>query len=531
MGGIQLRDDEEIKELRASKIFTDREKPRESFWKKYKNCINAPAGNRDVYVLVYYGIGGIGKTTLLHKLEEELEKQKKKYIYLDLGTQQEPREILGQLKNQLVIKYNFSFHLFELCQYCYQLKIGEDANLPEIKGFISKSSFLSTLIDVTDPVSIMDPISKLFKVADSGLASIRNLMKNHTAVMKDLSKKDTKQLCDEMTSDSGGSYIRKLVDNHRSELQKMRAKSAEQLYHEMAYDFALDLKDNLVGEKEPLVVLFDTYEALVNEISSTGEVLNNDLWLRDKKGLIQTIPNVVWVIAGREKLKWEMFNPGWAETLEQHILEKLSEKDADGFLKEAGIKDEELRKALYDLTQGTPVYLDLCVDTYEAVRDTGKIPTIDDFGKNVYSLVDRFLKYMSDDKKAMVYVLSCLQTWDYGLLKAIWPNNLAFSLLYDKVKKFSFISSVGDNKFRIHQTVGEILFKECPEDLRRDTFDKANDYCMRMLGDLKVFDPLYPSFTRVLLVYILDRYSEDRELAEMLYKNLWNHIMGLIESA
>ena len=531
MGGKKVRRHEERNESRAAKIFTDREEPQKSFWNKFNKCKDMPADDQEISVLVYYGIGGIGKTSLLLKLKGELEKQKKKNAFLDLGTEQEPRNILEQLKNQLVKKYNFSFHLFELCLFCYQLKIGEDVSAPEIKSFISRSSFLSTLVDVADPVSFLDPIGKVFKAADSSIASLRNLIQNTSSLMKDLRRKDAKQLCNEMSSDSGGSYLRMLVENHKSDLQKMRAKDASQLYDEMAYYFALDLEDNLTDMKEPLVVFFDTYEALVNEISSTGEALNDDLWLRGRKGLIENVPNVLWVIAGREKLKWEKFDPDWAETLEQHILEKLSDKDADDFLIGAGIEDIELREAIYNLTQGTPVYLDLCVDTYEAVRDAGKIPTINDFGKNVFSLVARFLKYMDDEKKAMVYVLSCLQTWDYDLLKAVWPNNLGFTLIYDKVKGFSFISSVGDNKYRIHQTIGEILFKECPEDLRRDTFDKANDYCKEKLDNMKVFDPLYPSFTRVLLMYVLERYKDDRELAEELYKNIRKPISSLIESA
>ncbi len=113
--------------------------------------------------------------------------------------------------------------------------------------------------------------------------------------------------------------------------------------------------------------------------------------------LLQHIPNVLWVIAGREKLKWEELDSRWGENLEQHLLDKLSSTNSMNFLKDSGITDEQLRKDLYVLTKGVPVYLDLCVDTYEAIKKEGKNPTItiNDFGKNTKSLLGRFLKYIT----------------------------------------------------------------------------------------------------------------------------------------
>ena len=48
----------------ASRIFTDREEPRKSFWKKYDE-FKSIMHDGDVRVLAYYGIGGIGKSSLL----------------------------------------------------------------------------------------------------------------------------------------------------------------------------------------------------------------------------------------------------------------------------------------------------------------------------------------------------------------------------------------------------------------------------------------------------------------------------------
>ena len=140
------------KEFRAERIFTDREEPLQTFWNNYDGLKDMPADDRNIKVLVYYGIGGIGKTRLLKEIKVELEKKGKNVVDFDFEEAQQCRFVLESLKNLLVNKYGFEFPLFEYSLYYYRLKIGEDANAPEIKSFISKSPFLSTLIDLTDSI-------------------------------------------------------------------------------------------------------------------------------------------------------------------------------------------------------------------------------------------------------------------------------------------------------------------------------------------------------------------------------------------
>lgn len=59
--------------LKANKIFTDREEPRAAFWKNYNLLKDNLTNDADIKVLTYYGIGGIGKSSLLKKIISELE--------------------------------------------------------------------------------------------------------------------------------------------------------------------------------------------------------------------------------------------------------------------------------------------------------------------------------------------------------------------------------------------------------------------------------------------------------------------------
>ena len=59
-----------INAIVAQDTFTDREEPRKAFWELYNRMESG-----DVEVINFYGVGGEGKTTLLRKLQSELEKK------------------------------------------------------------------------------------------------------------------------------------------------------------------------------------------------------------------------------------------------------------------------------------------------------------------------------------------------------------------------------------------------------------------------------------------------------------------------
>ena len=66
---------------KATRKFTDREQPRKVFWDKYDSMKQNLHELDDIYIITYYGVGGIGKSTLLRKLENELiEKEKNPYF-------------------------------------------------------------------------------------------------------------------------------------------------------------------------------------------------------------------------------------------------------------------------------------------------------------------------------------------------------------------------------------------------------------------------------------------------------------------
>jgi hypothetical protein len=76
---------ESLVEVAALKYFTNREGAIEAF----ERYLNAPAGT-DLRVLTFYGVGGIGKTTLINKLCDNLRHAKIPHARFDLQTVRDP---------------------------------------------------------------------------------------------------------------------------------------------------------------------------------------------------------------------------------------------------------------------------------------------------------------------------------------------------------------------------------------------------------------------------------------------------------
>ena len=129
------------------------------------------------------------------------------------------------------------------------------------------------------------------------------------------------------------------------------------------------------------------------------------------------------------------------------MIKALSPEDAGQFLLKAGIKNENLRGELVKLTEGYPIFLDLCVDVYVEYKrqNNNNEPTIKDFGSKRQDVVARILRYIIEDKddaaRDMLEFLCMLNVWTDELAFDIGKKALEkFSRnTYKRVKNFSFI--------------------------------------------------------------------------------------------
>lgn len=496
------------KHPKAARMFTDRKEYRDAFRDAYETVKSELNCESDVHVLYYYGIGGIGKTHLLNKLKDELKEQvpSPMYIHVDLGVCQERITVLEGIKKNLADNYKFSFSLFELGVYVYARKVGAKAESIDVKQFIASSPVLSLILQISKELPVVGVAAKILDIATTALT----------------------------TADKASSIILTRIKKHDKKLKELDSMDSDGLYRYLSHLFALDMAENLEKKtKEPFVFFLDTYEKLISKPGNVGEPLLADEWIRGDDGLIQCIPKTLWVIAGRDRLDWETFDPEWRDALEQHRLDMLSDKDSSDFLKSTGITDEKLISQIFELTKGTPLCLDLCVDTFFRIRDKGITPDISMFGNNSLELTERFIRYMDNEQKDLSLVLAYLDKWDDALVIGIAPDiipNFSFSA-YERTKDYSYVTYDDDSdSYCMSPIVGNVLKVKCPPLLKKRIgtvlFDKFSKV-------LEKKDFLSPDFSTA-LTYVTQAgllLCEDRdELCEFFTKHIDGNLISLAEA-
>ncbi len=464
---------ENQKAVNINKIFADREEPRESFWNRYAQMSTPSEKKDDVHVINYFGYGGVGKTDLLKKLIMEMEGriQNPHYLYLDFKETQDPRSVLNKMRNCLKSKYHFSFPHYDYAVQVYNTKVGNRSSSDEVKSIVDHKQKLAFFIDV---LSTLPTVGTAAVIAKWGLKKF--------AVHQSES------------------------NNTRFQSHDLLNKMPDEILNSLQYYFAIDLKNCLEKSSEPFVVFFDTYEMLVNELSSVGEATSNDQWLRNpNNGLISNVPNVLWVIAGREPLQWKKYDDQWKCQLHQSSLENLPLPDAELYLKNAEITDETLRKEILAITHGLPSYLDLYVENYHQVRAVKENPTIHDLGKDISTMYESFLKYMDETKKDMVFLLACMGTWSKNELidaaREILPN-FSYSAL-EKIETYSFIITEDHKNYKMQQVMKDILYQKAYESIKKKTNTYMEKSLYGKLNDLSEKDPQYTDHIRRYLTFKL----------------------------
>jgi len=487
----------------TANIFVDRNEPRGNFWEIYNNYRSEHSSNPlFVQVLAYYGIGGVGKTKLLHKIASELDEEhpnSARHIYFDFNDSQNPIEVLSSIKNILIKKYKFEFPLFELGLYALAQKNGQDMKAPEAKSFFNKSPSLGILLDVAGILPVADLCAKLIKAVDSSVSLISNMIRNH-----------------------------------KTSVQAINTLDPQDLQNYLPHLFAKDLNDNVEKNKEPLVIFLDTYEQLVNEVKDGNTIHFADEWLKGDRGLVLNCHNVLWVIAGRERLKWIDLDSDWDGTLLQYSLGQFSESDSIDYLQKAGVEDSTLCKQISKLTSGVPIHLSLCVDVYNRIRESNGVPSINDFGDSFENLIPLFLKRLENEsERLLVYLLSYIQTWDDALVKYVADRTLRgdWESSYRRLKVLSFITDTHDGKYNMHQTVSTSI-RRSPgveyQAIRKQIEKKSIEYAISRLEELSAFDSEYSYWLLWLTKFIVSNSSTEEsvenQFAEFVYP-YWNKLL------
>ncbi len=429
---------------KAEKVFTDREEPRKTFWEKYAYLQD----HMDEHILLtFYGIGGIGKTSLIEQLCFELKQQQKKYATVDLESAESKgkTKILRTLATQLVQDKAFNMFRFLAGMRWYVYNTGApDFIVKETDELLEDNRMLSGLsewVSAADAAEVFSAFKEIIPIVP-GIGPVIQFIKGVDQIRAGLIKKK----------------FGEKVAHFLSSLQ-INENQPRKIEEELHVYFRDDLIESMANKKEPLVIFLDTYEVFTNIFHDHSVAIRNEQWLKE---LIPYIPGVLWVISGRDKLDWED-----RYEAEQHLIGDLSEKDARSFLLGAGIS-EDMVGGIYELTQGVPIFLDLCVDRYQELISEGKTPTNSDFGENTEKLIERYLRHMPNHTKTLAYVLSCFKKWNQDMVETVIGNATKYRYditEYNEFMKHSYIIKNADERYYMHDIMQDTIYNDKDFDL------------------------------------------------------------------
>jgi hypothetical protein len=360
-------------------------------------------------VLVYYGVGGIGKTELRKELGRLLDEQCPEITWavLDFAPPKpgDFGEALSRLRQELKRKYRVQFRFFDLAYAEFWQKIHPQIPLrKENLPFLEENEFLAELIGVAEAIPGLGLVGKMPKLIEKVHGPIRDWW----------------------------------TKRGQQKLSKLQTMKPNEIMEDLPMFWAADLKDFMQRESRPVVLFVDTYEALWEGQRTEARFFTQDEWVRK---LVYELPEVLWVIAGRDKLRWEELGPDWGNH-RQHLIGELEKSYAREFLASCGITKEAVQRAIVEGSKGVPFYLDVSVDAYEEIKKQGKTPSPSDFGKTPKKVVDRFLSHLTESEEETLRVLSVPRFWDRTLIKLLIRelNPAGYSATaMSKLCRFSFI--------------------------------------------------------------------------------------------
>jgi hypothetical protein len=445
---------ESLVEVAALKYFTNREGAIEAF----ERYLNAPAGT-DLRVLTFYGVGGIGKTTLINKLCDNLRHAKIPHARFDLQTVRDPtqayREALLQMRCDLESQFGIPFPRFDLCLAVILAREGgEPPPLVQINPFLQDAfKFITSIFQA--------PREGLGGLID---ASIRCLPQLEAHVRKVFNTEDV------------------------IHLRNLALRDDQKLYEELIRRFAQDLKENLpprAGKACRGVLFLDTYEALWSgrEIH-TAQARLLDEWVRHLAEYCLG-SGVLLVISGRDRLMWDEDNPDWRDWLDQHLLGGLSARDAQAFLSKCGVgppPDETttpLQQAIIEccdtepgpVVSCHPLYLALCAEIVLNTRQNEGVDPKPDVFRGIPSqqvaseLTTRFLRSLHNRAMELwVTELSLTPRFDQAAALALDNERLHQNgrAGWELLTRFSFVEALPDGFYRLHKTMAEVLRQRIP---------------------------------------------------------------------
>ena len=434
-------------------FFTNREQYLDAFERHLQ-----VASADDSQILVFYGVGGAGKTTLVQKLCANLDSLSPSLPYARFNLDniadqtQAYREVLLRLRADLENNFQVSFPRFDLG---LAVILARDGGTPP-------------------PMLKINP--RLAGVFNAAMEFTPSLLKVTTRLLE----AELKQVI--RKSDKLEQWVRHVGGTEEVVALSQALLQDEQIVEdELIRRFSQDLAalPERPGTACRAVLFLDTYEALWTgrESGQSAQARLLDGWVRCLAEFCLA-SGILLVITGRDRLSWDN-DPDWDGCLDQHLLGGVSARDAQDFLARRGIGPppalaaDPLQRAILrcaDAGGALPschlLTLALCADIVLNTRlADGKDPAPQLFStiptaQAAGALATRFLKSLhSRNLELWVEALSLPPRFDETAALALDSDRLYHNgrAGWEQIIGYSFIVADSSGFYRIHRTMREAL--------------------------------------------------------------------------
>jgi acyl carrier protein phosphodiesterase len=400
-------------------------------------------------VQVFYGSGGVGKSALSRALESrhngedgavatgwpimQWEFERSVTARIDLASEagMDMERILLLIRTA-VAKIGHPVHAFDIALSRYWEQAHPDKSLAE---FLRSDSVLGR---AGEALKIPDQIRESLKEISTSLgnsSTVISVASQLAAILvqgtrKRRAKRHAIQECQRLPA-----------------LLEAEADVESLSYYPHLLSWDLSQLSKRLKKSFHVTVFMDTFEDVSQEANRNFEqLLQRLIWL---------MPNVLFVISGRNRLDWAEVTSagkvGWSGPVSwptlvmgsateptQHLVGYLSQDDCATFLsmrlRSGGqpLIPGPLRTRIAQESAGYPLYLDMAVARYLQIIGSGMTPEPTDFAGGFPGLISRVLRDLESEERRLLRILSLLDSFDTELavkVADLRSESIAFRLI------------------------------------------------------------------------------------------------------
>jgi len=236
---------------------------------------------------------------------------------------------------------------------------------------------------------------------------------------------------------------------------ELRSKTDQEIGNELYRYLAADLREFFtvhLNRTVRCVIFLDTFDAIGTGFQNEEHRRLQEKWIRD---LVEEFDFALTVIAGQNQLYWERAEPEWADRLQSHQVGGLSEGDARIYLTGCKICSPALQDSILATSRESSggyhcFSLGLCADIVLNERKTGQEPHPDTLQlkpRDWEKLADRFLRSLaSNAERRWIERLALTPRFDEAAARRAFSpeRSVAQDAAWESLHDYSFVERVSD---------------------------------------------------------------------------------------